>query len=356
MSLSVTALVAFVVCIVVLKMAIPIGKFVQLVDRPTRRKIHEGEIPIVGGIAMYITLCGIESLSPALTISTVVLTVASGFLLIVGVVDDIVDVKPLTKLLLQAVASAVVVIFGGYQIVSLGPLFTDYPILLSGVLSVGFSVFCMVGVINAVNMIDGVDCLAGGIVLISALGLLAASAIAPGCNAMDSGLVAIICANVAFLIFNSGLLGKKNKVFMGDSGSMFLGLMLAGYYISYSQGSDAYIKLVAAAWIFGLPLVDSLAVMLRRVVNGTSPFRAGRDHLHHLLLNTGLSPKNCTVVMLSLQFTCVLMGILGNYFELSAAIMAWTFLLIVIIRYSLVHHVIERWESLQKCTLQRARF
>ena len=179
-------------------------------------------------------------------------------------------------------------------------------------------------------MIDGADGLAGGIVAIS-LGALIVVAMNQGAGpGVTNGLVVILGATLAFLLFNSGVLGHGQKVFLGDSGSMLLGIILASYYIGMSQGEDAYMSPVVAGWFFGLPLMDSIAVMVRRIVSGVSPLSAGRDHLHHRLMSSGLSGGRCVAVMLTLHAALVSIGIVGNYYEFSSPVMFWSFVVMVV--------------------------
>ncbi|CAG0908399.1 unnamed protein product, partial [Cyprideis torosa] len=135
------------------------------------------------------------------------------------------------------------------------------PLLLTGAAATVFSIVCIIGVINAINMIDGADGLAGGIVSISLAALLVIVISADTTPDLAPGLVILLGATAAFLLFNTGMLGANKKIFLGDSGSMFLGIMLASYYIRMSQGDNPYFPPVIAGWIFGLPLMDSVAVM-----------------------------------------------------------------------------------------------
>ena len=309
-------------CWILLKIAVVTGKHIGLVDRPTERKNHRGEIPLVGGIGIFLTFLVLQAVSPA----SIALIIAGSLLLSIGIADDYLDLNPKSRLLFQGIAAGVLVIGGGYQIVSLGSIFSAEVLILTGIVSVVFSVVCIIGVINAINMIDGADCLAGSIVSVSILALMIIAGFQAEINIpLISGLALLLGATLVFLVFNSGAMGITQKVFLGDSGSMFLGIVLASYFIGMSQGDNAPLSPVVAGWIFGLPLMDSVSVMVRRALSGKSPLSAGRDHLHHRLIDNGLSSAQSVAIMLGLHVILVAIGIIGNFYEFSNQMMFWSF-------------------------------
>lgn len=317
---------SLLLCLVILRVAVVVGKRLALVDRPDQRKTHKGDIPLVGGASIFLTFLAMQFTSPA-ALSVIL---AGGLLLLVGIADDYLDLSPRSRLVFQTLAAAILVWVGGYQITSLGGLVSEESILLSGVGAALFSIVCVIGVINATNMIDGADGLAGGIVSLSVAALLTVALLKGADPVLVDKLLVVLGATLAFLLFNSGVFGHGQKVFLGDSGSMFLGVLLASYYICMSQGDDAYISPVVAGWIFGLPLMDSISVMVGRVLNGKSPLRAGRDHLHHRLMESGLSPRPCVAFMLILHAALVCIGLVGNHFAFSNQVMFWGFVSLVV--------------------------
>lgn len=333
---------AVLLCLGILQVAAGVGRDVNLVDRPTARKLHVGNIPLVGGISIFLTFLALQFLPTG--VDFYVLT-AGTLLLMVGMADDYRELSARSRLMFQAAAAVFLVVVGGYQIVYLGALVSPEPVVLSGLFAIGFSVFCVIGVVNAINMIDGADCLAGGVVAISLCALIIASlhthAHTAGGFHADTGLLVLLGATVAFLVFNSGVLGGQYKVFLGDSGSMFLGIMLASYFIKMSQGEGAPLSPVAAGWIFGLPLMDSISVMAGRVIKGRSPFKAGRDHLHHLLLDKGLSQRAVVIIILSLHLTLVSAGLITNHFALPSAVMFWGFVALVVAHFAVTPRLIQ---------------
>ena len=171
------------------------------------------------------------------------------------------------------------------QIESLGNLFGFGAINL-GVFSIPFTIFCVVGLMNAFNMADGLNGICAALALIPIMYVTYL-------GNFSYGLLIPIGAILGFLAYNLGYLGKKRGVFLGDSGSNMLGFSVAFICIEYSQNINhaSYINPVTALWLVALPLIDCIAVMVSRSLKGIMPFRPGRDHLHHRLLDLGIKPK-----------------------------------------------------------------
>jgi UDP-GlcNAc:undecaprenyl-phosphate GlcNAc-1-phosphate transferase len=162
--------------------------------------------------------------------------------------------------------------------------------------SVLMTVVATVGVINSMNMADGLDGLAGTLALVT---LSVTALLAFGAHAELSEIALITCsALVAYLAFNAPLPGRHPgaRIFMGDAGSMMLGLLIAWLMIALSQGPERAFPPITALWLFALPLLDTLTVMLRRVLRGRSPFSPDREHLHHVLIVAGYSKRMVVVI------------------------------------------------------------
>ena len=152
-----------------------------------------------------------------------------------------------------------------------------------GIISIPFTIFCVVGIMNAFNMIDGLNGICASLALIPII-------FVAFLGNFSYGLLIPIGAILGFLAYNLGYFGKKRRVFLGDSGSNMLGFAVAFICIEYSQNINhlSYINPVTALWLVCIPLVDSIAVMSTRAFSGIMPFRPGREHLHHRLLNLGM--------------------------------------------------------------------
>ena len=236
--------------------------------------------------------------------------------------DDLFELRPFVKLSLQVTAVLIAVLWGDLRIDRLGNLLGGGSVSLDS-WAVPFTVFAVVGVINAVNMIDGMDGLAATIV-IAALGWLAVSALSIGATGEIMLLLILTGAVAGFLIFNFRAPWRQQAmVFMGDSGSAVLGFLLAWFAIRMSQGPGQALYPISAVWILGLPIMDALALILRRSLRGRNPLHGGRDHVHHVLFGSGLcyGATLSTLILTSAMFGAI--GVYGYFFAVPESILFW---------------------------------
>jgi UDP-GlcNAc:undecaprenyl-phosphate GlcNAc-1-phosphate transferase len=159
-----------------------------------------------------------------------------------------------------------------------------------GLWSIPFTVFATVGLINAMNMIDGADGLAGSLAL-AALGMLAAAALYAGNGVLAERVLVVCGALTAFLVWNLRFPGHpRARAFMGDAGSGFLGLVIAWVAFRLTQNAGHPVNSVLALWLLPIPVMDCLVLIVRRLQERRSPFAAGRDHIHHLMADAGFRP------------------------------------------------------------------
>lgn len=266
----------------------------DLVDHPRGRKDHVAPVPVVGGIAMLLGVSAGVATTGAMTIETIGLLTSGAVMVIVGALDDRFDLNWRWRILGQIVAAAFLAVFAGVSLDNLGQFDADTRLSL-GWAAIPVTVFAIVGLINAVNMADGVDGLAGMLVLIS---LLLMAIIYPG-GTPDLHIVLAIAAVAvaAFLIFNLRLPGRARALtFMGNSGSAFLGLLLAWAAIRVTHQSEPTVTPALAPWLVALPIMDCLTLIARRLGEGRSPFAADRCHFHHLLLDRSWPVSSVVVV------------------------------------------------------------
>ena len=252
-----------------------------------------------------------------------------GFLILIFMIlDDYYGLKAITRLFFQGSIAAAMIFFSGEYLVSLGNLFSSNEIIL-GAIGIPFTIFCVVGLMNAFNMIDGLNGICASFVLIPLVFLTFL-------GKFSYGLLIPIGALLGFLAYNLGYLGKKRGVFLGDSGSNLLGFMIAFICIEYSQNIThaSYINPVTALWLVALPLLDCLGVMFSRSMNGIMPFRPGRDHLHHKLLDMGFKPKSILLIFISASiFLCGFGFLLQTLFSDSSYISFYIFVLFSLLFY-----------------------
>lgn len=272
-----------------------------IVDQPGGRRINKAPIPRMGGVAIvagfWLVVLGTALIRPDLLDFTgqkvlgidrnlFGVLLGSAILATTGVIDDARGLSPATKLLAQIVAAACIPLFGihiQWLAHPFGGPDIQLPLWLDNILIVAW----IVGVINVVNWLDGLDGLAGGIGSIAALILFFLS-LAPFVNQPATALLAIILfgSGLGFLRYNF----NPAKIFMGDSGSMFLGFILA--ILAVISGG----KVATAGLVLGIPILDAAWVILRRVASGQMPWSADRKHLHHRLLDAGLSQRQTVLL------------------------------------------------------------
>lgn len=298
-----------------------------LVDVPDYRKFHDGTIPLTGGVAMFLSFISVATLFNIDMVSFGPFIAATLLLIGIGVLDDVRDVKPRWRFIVQCLAVLIMCFYGNIVLHNVGDLFFTGTITL-GWLAIPFTVFAVVGAINAANMADGVDGLAGGLILLtfSALAYITWDA-----NRIAEFQVLTLLGAVVlgFLVWNARSPWRKRAAaFMGDSGSTFLGLAVAWYIVQLSQGSESILAPVTGLWLFALPIMDTLRIMLRRLRKGTSPFRPGRDHLHHIIQDAGYSAGKTASIIWLLGATLALVGIFGHKTQLSDGVMFVAFLVV----------------------------
>jgi len=336
-------LVALVATIILIVMLRPLAVRVGLVDIPNERKSHRTPTPLVGGLAIFaglvlgFFLCTDGPIP--LSAREVYSFFGAGLLLVaVGVIDDFLELSPAVRFLAQVLAALVMIFGAGVVLNDLGSMTPDGYVLQLGILAVPFTVFATLGVINALNMCDGLDGLSGSLTLTSLSGLILA-AYTWGIPA-DTALLPILGTAIAgFLLFNLRLLGRERaSIFMGDAGSMFLGLALTWYAIALSQGETRALPPAAALWFLMIPIFDAVSMMLRRILKGRSPFAADREHLHHIFLLAGYSVNETVLVMTGVASCGVFIGLASIYFRIPELVVSGAFLVTGIGYFWMISH------------------
>ncbi len=293
------SLAAFLISTIFIQVYKPAAERVGLSDTPSQRKQHLGTVPIVGGIAIYSALFLMTVISqPELSTSWLFL-LCSFPLVFVGVIDDIKSLSVKARAVTQITASLLMCYVAHLKIDFLGDLFGTGDIYL-GTFAVLFTTICMVGTINAFNMTDGIDGLCSGLTIVT-LTFLYAIGYSNGFTPSIDITVFIFCL-LAYMSFNLQVFGKRfDKIFMGDAGSMLIGFAVVWLMIEYTQGPEPQFSPMVSVWLISIPLMDMAAVMWRRIRAGKSPLHPDRDHIHHILIRAGLSPRRALIVILALS-------------------------------------------------------
>ncbi|WP_160142240.1 MraY family glycosyltransferase [Pigmentiphaga humi] len=279
---------------------LPVARRFQLLDFPAGRKDHQQPTPVIGGLAMGIGIFAAEALYQLGTgeFSQEILAYATGgaLLLAIGQLDDKYDLPWWLRICAQAIAALITATWGDVRAEHLGPLLGLGTVSL-GDWSIPFTVFATVGLINALNMIDGMDGFAGSLCL-TALLMLGAAALYSGNTPLAADIAPLCGALLAFLYFNMRFPWRKRaKVFMGNGGSAFLGFTVAWVAFRLTQTPGHPVSPTLALWLVPIPLIDCLVVMTHRIRRGTSPFKADHNHIHHLMRDAGVSPMRTIVTV-----------------------------------------------------------
>ncbi len=278
---------------IVKKLAIKVGA----VDIPKDdRRVHKKPMPLMGGLAIYISII-ITSLIFLPVDKTLISIIIGGTIIVIsGIIDDIKELSPRMKLIFQ-IAAAIVLILGDIKIDAITNPFTKTSKLIDlGVFSIPITIFWIVGITNTLNLIDGLDGLAAGVAMISSLSFLAVANKFHYIPVMImSSIIAGSC--LGFLPYNF----NPAKIFMGDTGALFLGFILAALSIEGVMKSVATIAVVVPIIILGVPIFDTTFAIFRRLLNGKSIAEADKGHLHHRLLRMGYSQKKTVLILYSIS-------------------------------------------------------
>lgn len=323
----------------------PLARIIGLVDVPDARKTHSGSVPLVGGIAIFLSVLALCLVSlwtgrPLVAAIPQLLSFLAGGLLLVGIglADDFLELSARVRFLAQAMAALIMAFGGGVALADLGAMSVSGRVVELGLLTVPFTIFATIGVINALNMCDGLDGLSGSQALVSLGGFLLALLIWG--EPADATLLAGLGGGIAgFLLFNLRLPGRtRASVFLGDAGSMFLGFALAWFAISLSQGPERIIKPAAALWFVMVPVIDAVAIMLRRILKGRSPFAPDREHLHHIFLLAGYSVSQTVAIMAALGAAGVAIGLACTWWDVPDLLVAGSFLGLGLLYFWMIMH------------------
>ena len=287
------------------KLAIKLG----VVDKPDPRKVHKGLIPRMGGIAIYLGFVLAVLGSGYMEGPGVGLVISASVVVLIGIIDDIYCISPWMKLAGQLLASLIFCAMVSPVEFITNP-FNNQMISL-GILGWPLTVIWLMGVSNAVNLIDGLDGLAAGVSAISALTMVVIS-LWRGQMAAAALALFLACAAIAFLRYNF----HPAQIFMGDCGSLFLGFVLGGLSVISVAKTATVISVFVVVAILGIPILDTFFAIVRRMKNHQPIFKADKGHLHHCLLARGLTQTKAVLVIYGItgafSLCAVLMSLVGS--------------------------------------------
>jgi len=299
MTFIVAMIVAFVLTPLVRRLAFRI----KAVDVPKdNRRMHKKPIPLVGGLAIFagfmVALVSFSRIDGEMA----AILAGACIIVVMGIIDDIYDVPALIKLVVQ-IAAALIPVLSGVVIQNLTNPFADSGTLHLGIFSIPVTVFWIVAIVNAVNFIDGLDGLACGVSAISSITMFIVSYMVSD-GSVVLAIAALAGACLGFLPFNF----NPAKIFMGDTGSMFLGYILATMSVQGLFKMYAVVSFAVPFVALALPLSDVVFAVVRRLAKGQSPFAADRGHIHHKLIDMGLDQKQSVLILYCLS---IVLGVIS---------------------------------------------
>ena len=314
MEMPVTAILlgfglAFLATPFVRKLAVKWGA----VDRPDSRKVHKKMMPRLGGLAIYLSFVIVVLLTQELTPLIEGLLYGGSLIVLLGIADDIIGISPRLKLGGQVVAALTVVAFG-LEVRSLTNPFAASDMVALGILAVPLTVLWLIAVTNAVNLIDGLDGLAGGITTIALLTIAATvwieisrtgSAIPGQQEAIVLALI-LAAAVLGFLPFNF----NPARIFLGDTGSMFLGFNLAVLSVMGLAKGPTFISVIIPVVILGIPILDTVFAIIRRFLGNRPIMQPDKEHLHHRLMEMGFSHRQTVLCIYAISLVLGLSAII----------------------------------------------
>lgn len=330
-----SAALSFAVTVVLSFTLRPLAIRLHFTDKPGGRKRHLGEIPLVGGIAIFIGVL-VAAMAAEQATDRWTLLGPAALLVGVGAIDDRYNIGAVARLVVQIGAALLMMLGGGLYLRDIGDPFGT-GLLGLGFLAIPASVVITLTVINAFNFVDGIDGLAGSMALIA----LSAGAVAAGLRAGVWTVAVLACgAILGFLLFNfPAFRNRRLRTFMGDAGSTLLGLIVVWFTLSICQGEHRSLSPVAALWFALMPLSDFFSCFVRRVRRGKLPLHPGREHFHYMLMRAGLSGRQALAVLVAFAAFYAALGLIGDNYEVSDRTLFFSWLTLLGLQYFIIRRL-----------------
>ncbi len=315
----------------------------DLVDKPTCRKRHSGNVPFIGGIALYITLVCITLIAPELIPNRNHFLGCGFVLMFIGTLDDKLDISATMRLVILSALSTWLVLSKDISITNLGNLLDRGDILIMHGDTI-LTAFAVIGCISAFNMVDGIDGLLGALASVT-FGALSYLFYSAGEYNLAAFCFLFVLALLPYILCNLDLIPKKSfKVFMGDSGSFLIGFTIIWLLIHSSQSIQGgtmkqVMKPVTALWIIAIPLMDMAMVMIRRIKKGNSPFRPDRLHLHHICTRLGLTARQTLILLFILSTFLACFGVWAQINEVKESLQIFVFLSLFVVYITIMNFI-----------------
>ena len=328
-----------------------VAKKIGLVDKPNSRKNHQGDIPLVGGISIGITLAYFLFNNPNILPNASLYAACLTLLILIGALDDKFDISFKLRFAVQAAISFAMMLLGKIELQTIGDIFGTGDVITFGWLGYLVTILAVVGAINAYNMVDGIDGLLGGLSVVT-FGALAILMVFDNQYNIAYVCLVIVVTMLPYIVLNLGVFGRRYKVFMGDAGSMFIGFSVIWFLLLSSQkGVNPPLRPVTALWLIAIPLMDMAAIMIRRIRRGCSPFKPDREHLHHIFQRLGFSPRQALVAICTIASVFAATGIYSEEVQVPEYIMFYAFIVCFAIYVTFLSNIwritaaLKRWKA-----------
>lgn len=318
LTLFISLICSIIITPIIKKLAYKIGA----TDKPNYRKVHQKIMPRLGGLAIYISfILGVLILRPESPYAMSII-IGSIVIVITGILDDLIELSAKVKLMGQLVAAAIVVIWGGVQVEFINLPFGGQ--MEFGFLSIPLTILWIVGITNAINLIDGLDGLAAGVSSIALITISGMAVIMGDMYVATIGAV-LLMSTLGFLVYNF----YPAKIFMGDTGALFLGYMISVLSLLGFK-NVTLISFIIPVIILGVPISDTFFAIIRRLVNKQPISAPDKSHLHHCLLGLGYSHRQTVLIIYGMAALFGLAAVLLSQAKMWGAFVL-IFVLIVLI-------------------------
>lgn len=317
-----TLVVCFIVSILITPIVKKFAYRIGATDKPNHRKVHQATMPRLGGLAIYISfLVGIFLLHPQTPASFAIL-LGSLIIVITGICDDLFELSAKIKLIGQLAAALTVVFFGDIQV-----NFINLPFgaqLEFGLLSIPFTIFWIVGITNAINLIDGLDGLAAGVSSIALFTISGMALIQGNMYVVAVGTI-VLMSTLGFLFYNF----HPASIFMGDTGALFLGFIISVLSL-LGYKNVTFISFIIPVIILGVPISDTIFAILRRIINNQPLGAPDKSHLHHCMLRMGYSHRQTVLIIYAMAAFFGLVAVIYSQAKIGGAIFLIGFVILLI--------------------------
>ena len=303
----------------------PLAHRAGLLDIADHRKTHRGAVPLIGGLSVFIGLFAAWWIAAPYAGGYGVFLLCSLLLVVMGAVDDARHLPAMFRLGAQVALGAVLVFGSGVWLDQFGNLLGFGVIELGGFMGPVVTICAVIAATNMFNMIDGIDGLAGSVSLVALLGLLVLLVPAQGFLPETTLALALLFALVPYWLANLRVPPFRCRVFMGDAGTLFIGFSLVWLLTNSTQQGEAAFRPVTALWLVAVPLMDMVAIMVRRARKGESVMRPDREHLHHIFLRAGFTDRQALVIIAAVAVVMAAIGIAGEWLAVPAWVMCAAF-------------------------------